>query len=56
MNDFGITKDEQIRIMETQLKAFDTLLEKLTYLHDFFAPDPMFTREARDVVISRLAK
>jgi hypothetical protein len=49
-----MSKDEQIRIMEAQIAAFDTLLEKLAYLHEFFAPDPMFTKEARDVVISRL--
>ena len=46
--------DEQVEIMEKQLGAFDTLLEKMEYLNRFFDPDPEFTQAARDIVRSKI--
>lgn len=51
-----ITKDRQIEIMEAQLGAFDTLMEKMQYMSEFFDPDPEFTREARNIVRGNIAK
>lgn len=48
--------DEQIRIIKSQLSAFDSLMEKMCYMSNFFDPDPEFTKEARDIVRSDIAK
>jgi hypothetical protein len=42
--------EDQLDIMRTQLQVFDTVLEKISYLHGFFDPDPEFTQEARDII------
>ena len=47
---------EQIRIMEKQLSNFDTLMEQMQYMSMFFDPDPMFTKGARDLVRSNIAR
>jgi hypothetical protein len=48
--------DEQVRIMEGQLRCFDGLLDKMAYLTKFFDPDPEFTKEARDIVRSNVVR
>lgn len=40
----------QIRVMESQLSCFDSLIEKMQYMSYAFDPNPMFTKEARDTV------
>lgn len=51
-----MTIEKQIEIMETQLGAFDTLVQKVSYLSYFFDPDPEFSQEARDIVRSNICK
>jgi hypothetical protein len=51
-----MTEQEQIRIMETQLSNFTTLMEKMQYMSMMFDPDPMFTQRARDIVRSNITK
>ena len=48
--------ETQLKIMRAQLSAFDTLLEKLTYLTRFFDPDPEFTQENRDIIRSEISQ
>ena len=52
----NITKQEQIQTMETQLKNFDSMIEKMSYMKLAFDNDPMFSKEARDIVRSNIAK
>ena len=52
----SLTTERQVEIMETQLSNFEGLIEKLTYLHNFFDPDPEFSQHARDIVRSNLCK
>jgi hypothetical protein len=50
---------EQVKIMEGQVNSPEanfTLYEKLQYLHNFFGKDPMFSKEARDIVIANISK
>ncbi len=49
--------DEQVRIMEAQLSAFnDSLLEKMQYMSFAFDPDPVFCKAARDIVRCNISK
>jgi hypothetical protein len=48
--------ERQVEIMESQMSCFENLMEKMQYMSEFFAPDPEFTKEARDIVISNIAK
>jgi hypothetical protein len=52
----GLSKKEQIRIMEAQLANFDTLIEKMSYMSRWFDIDPDFHKEARDIVRSNISK
>lgn len=49
-----MTIQEQVRVIEGQLSNFDTLLEKLQYLSEFFDSDPTYKKEARDIVRANL--
>ena len=49
-----IERDNLVRIMETQLSNFPTLMEKLQYMSFAFDPDPRFTKEAMDIVRSNI--
>ena len=51
-----LSKEEQIKIMEGQLKHFESLMEKMQYMSNYFDNDPEFTKEARDIVRSNIAK
>lgn len=46
--------ERQVEIMELQLGSFNSLMEKMQYMSEFFDPDPMFTQEARDIVRGNL--
>lgn len=48
--------EKQVKIMETQLSAFDNLAEKMQYMNFAFDQDPEFTQEARDIVRGNLCK
>ena len=48
--------DEQVRIMEKQLSFFESLIDKMQYMNQFFDPDPEFTQEARDQVRSNICR
>lgn len=50
------TIERQVEIMETQLGLFDTLMEKMKYMSEFFDKDPEFTKEARDIVRGNICK
>lgn len=50
MSELKLSIEEQVKIMRGQLAAFDTLLEKLQYMNVFFDSDPVFSKEARDIV------
>lgn len=51
-----MTIDEQVKIMETQLSNFETLLEQMQYMSMMFDPDPEFTQQARDIVRSNISR
>ncbi len=51
-----LSKEDQIRIITTQLSLLDTLREKMQYMTEFFDTDPAFSKEARDFVRSEIAK
>lgn len=51
-----LTLEEQIEIMEKQLRNFDSLWDKMRYMNEMFDSDPMFTKEARDIVRGNIAK
>ena len=51
-----MTIAEQVKIMETQLASFETLVDKMMYLTMFFGNDPEFVQEAMDVVRSNICK
>jgi DNA-directed RNA polymerase subunit F len=51
-----MTVSEQVKIMEGQLSAFNSLMEKMQYLNKFFDCDPQYTKEARDIVRSNICK
>jgi len=46
----------QVKIMEAQLSYFDSLMEKMQYLTEFFGPDPEFTKEAQNIVRSNICR
>jgi len=48
--------EEQVKIMEGQLSAFYSVMEKMQYMSMFFDCDPEFTKEARDIVRSNICK
>jgi hypothetical protein len=50
-----LSKEEEIKIMEGQLQNFDSLLDKMRYMNEAFDNDPMFSREARDIIRSNIA-
>jgi len=55
--DFAI--EEQVEIMEKQIhspEANFTLMEKMQYLTEYFGNDPMFSKEAADIVRSNICK
>jgi hypothetical protein len=47
---------EQVKIMESQLSNFPSLMEKMQYMSGFFDPDPEFSKEARDIVRGNISK
>ena len=48
--------EEQVKIMETQLSNFDSLMEKMAYMNFAFDSDPEFTKEARNIVRGNVCK
>ena len=48
--------ERQVEIMEAQLSNFDSLIEKMQYMSEFFDPDPEFTKEARNIVRGNICK
>ena len=49
--------EEQVKIMEAQIHSKEanfTLMEKMQYLTEFFDKDLIFSKEARDIVISNI--
>ena len=48
--------EKQIKIMETQLSNFDSLMDKMKYMSEMFDPDPEFTQEARNIVRSNICR
>jgi len=52
----NIPIDKQIAVMEKQLSCFDTVMEKLTFINDFFKPDPIFEDEAIMRVVAGLCR
>jgi hypothetical protein len=51
----GGTVEQQIETMMTQIKNFDTLMEKLAWLQNF-KNDPAYSEEAYNMVLSNLSK
>jgi hypothetical protein len=51
-----LTIERQVEIMESQLGAFDSLMEKMMYMSNFFDQDPDFTKQARDIVRGNICK
>ena len=51
-----MTEEEQIKIMEHELRHFGTFFEKLAWMKFEFDHDPKFTREARTIVLRNAAK
>jgi predicted sugar kinase len=47
---------KQVEIMEKQLSNFDSLIDKMQYLNDFFKKDPEFTQDAINIVVSNMCK
>lgn len=50
----GLSHEQQVKIMLTQLSNFSSIVEQLDYLEKFFEPDPMFTEEARQEVFREI--
>jgi len=48
--------NRQVEIMEAQLSSFDSLMEKMQYMSEFFDPDPEFTEEARNIVRGNICR
>lgn len=51
--------ERQVEIMEAQIHSPEvnfTLMEKMSYLTNFFGPDPEFTQEAQNIVRSNICK
>ena len=46
----------QVEIMEGQLSLFDSLMEKMQYMSEFFDTDPNFCGMARDIVRGNISK
>jgi hypothetical protein len=51
-----IALERQVEIMESQLSAFDSLLQKMQYMSMFFDSDPSFTQEAKNIVRGNLCR
>lgn len=54
--DEPMTVREQVEIMESQLSNFGSLVKKMQYMNQYFDNDPTFSKEARDIVRSNIAK
>jgi hypothetical protein len=52
----SLTIEKQVEIMESQLGAFNSLMEKMQYMSEFFDKDPEFTKQARDIVRGNICK
>jgi len=52
----NMNKEQQVKVMETHLGNFDSLMEKMQYMSMMFDPDPEFTKEARDIVRGNICK
>jgi hypothetical protein len=50
------TLERQVEIMETHLHCFENTMEKMQYMSEFFAPDPDFTQEARNIVMGNICR
>jgi len=51
--------NEQVRIIEAQIHSKEanfTLMEKMQYLTEYFGNDPMFSKEAQDIVRSNICR
>jgi hypothetical protein len=48
--------ERQVEIMESQLSNFDSLMQKLQYMSEFFDPDPEFSQDARNIVRGNICK
>lgn len=53
---FVLTIEEQVSTIKAQISAFDSLIEKAMYIHNFFKPDPMFTQRAIDIVMGDISR
>ena len=42
--------EDQIKTIKVQISNFDTVVEKVMYIHQFFRPDPMFKEGAEHVM------
>ena len=52
-----MTIERQVEIIETQCACANlTLFEEVQYIAEFFKPDPDFSQEAIDIVLSNLSK
>ena len=54
MTDLTIT--EQVKIIEGQIKPLNGLMQKVQYMTEYFGNDPMFNKEALDIVRSNISK
>ena len=55
----NLTIEKQVEIMEKQIHSQEanfTLMEKMQYLVEYFGNDPMFSREAADIVRSNICR
>ena len=51
-----LSTQEQMKIIEGQLKNFDSLIDKMRYLNESFDHDPMFSKHVLDIVRSNIAQ
>lgn len=51
-----LTIEEQVSIMEAQLSAFSSMMDKMQYLSEFFGKDPEFSKEAIHIVPGNLCQ
>ena len=54
-----ISINEQVEIIEKQIHSKEanfTLIEKMHYLTEFFGNDPIFSKEAQDIVRSNICR
>ena len=48
--------NKQVEIIEKQISNFETVLDKMQYISMAFKPDPSFSQDAIDEVISNICK